>query len=368
MWKSHLIYGIGTILTIVFLGLAEWFKKKDTAKFKKWYILFLILSIMPLSIISSIRWGVGTDYFYTYYPRFFRIMGGEWFDEGKLIYNEIPFLLLNQVLAMMFTSPEPLFVITSFVFMTFLILSIDKMSKCLPLSGALIVLGNFWFISMNNVRQCCSLAIAIYAFSFFCDRKYIKAIVLSLLAMCFHATSGILIPIFVILSFKKLRKYYLEIAMGLFIVALFAFDAAKWIMELLGYGKYFEPSELQMPLYFQILLFGYLFLIIVFGRNKIKDQDDYAFPLMILSTLAFIVALESLRYQTTETMSRAVLFFSWSVIFILPYMRKLTKYKWLNWALICIAILLVCANTYYITIYLGHHEVFPYRSVFSKNF
>ena len=50
MWKSYLIYGAGTILTILFLGLAEWFKKKEE-KDKKWYILFLILSILPLSFI-----------------------------------------------------------------------------------------------------------------------------------------------------------------------------------------------------------------------------------------------------------------------------------------------------------------------------
>ena len=180
MWKSYLIYGIATILTVLFLWLAEIFKKKENFKYKKWYILFLILAILPLSLVSSLRWGIGTDYFYTYYPDFYRII------VGFKPYKEMPFIWLNLLISYFYMGPEPLFVITSFVFMTFLILSVDKMSKSMPLSGLLIVLGNYWFISMNNVRQCCALAIMIYAFSFFCEHKFVKAGLFSLLATCFH--------------------------------------------------------------------------------------------------------------------------------------------------------------------------------------
>lgn len=361
MWKTYLIYGIGTILTIFFLGLAECFKKKEE-KYKKWYIIFLILSILPLSFISGLRFGVGTDYFFTYYPRFFRIVAGE------SPYTELPFTWLNKFLSYIYMGPEPLFIITSFVFMTFMILAIDKMSKCMPLSGALIVLGNYWFISMNNVRQCCALAIMIYAFSFFCDHKFGKALILSFFASCFHLTSIILVPIFLVLSIRKYKKFDLEIMMILFVFSIFALDLAKWIMGMLGYGDYLGVEGLQMPLYAQIVLFGYLFIILLLGRNKIKDQDNYGFPLIILSLLAFLVGLESLRFQTMETMSRAILFFSWSLIFIIPYFVKLTKYKWLNIMMVCVSILLVCGYTYYITIYLGHHEVFPYQTIFNKSF
>ncbi len=360
MWKSYLIYGIATVLTVLFLWLAEIFKKKENFKYKKWYILFLILAILPLSLVSSLRWGIGTDYFYTYYPDFYRII------VGFKPYKEMPFIWLNLLISYFYMGPEPLFVITSFVFMTFLILSVDKMSKSMPLSGLLIVLGNYWFISMNNVRQCCALAIMIYTFSFFCEHKFVKAGLFSLLATCFHLSSIILIPIFLVLCLKKLRKYFLEINIVLFCFGIFALDLAKWGMGLLGYGSYFEPFGWQEPLYTQIVLFAYLFLLIVFGRNRLIKQDNYIFPLMMLCSLAFLIGLESLRFQTMETMSRAILYFSWSILFLIPYIPKLTKYRWLNWTLTIIAVILVCGYTYYITIYLGHHEVFPYRSIFDK--
>ncbi len=360
MWKSYLIYGIATVLTVLFLWLAEIFKKKENIKYKKWYILFLILAILPLSLVSSLRWGIGTDYFYTYYPDFYRII------VGFKPYKEMPFIWLNLLISYFYMGPEPLFVITSFVFMTFLILSVDKMSKSMPLSGLLIVLGNYWCISMNNVRQCCALAIMIYAFSFFCEHKFVKAGLFSLLATCFHLSSIILIPIFLVLCLKKLRKYFLEINIVLFCFGIFALDLAKWGMGLLGYGSYFEPFGWQEPLYTQIVLFAYLFLLIVFGRNRLIKQDNYIFPLMMLCSLTFLIGLESLRFQTMETMSRAILYFSWSILFLIPYIPKLTKYRWLNWTLTIIAVILVCGYTYYITIYLGHHEVFPYRSIFDK--
>ena len=137
-------------------------------------------------------------------------------------------------------------------------------------------------------------------------------------------------------------------------------------MGLLGYGSYFEPFGWQEPLYTQIVLFAYLFLLIVLGRNRLIKQDNYIFPLMMLCSLAFLIGLESLRFQTMETMSRAILYFSWSILFLIPYIPKLTKYRWLNWTLTIIAVILICGYTYYITIYLGHHEVFPYRSIFDK--
>ncbi len=360
MWESYLIYGIATLLTVVFLGLAEWFKKKEEIKYEKWYILFLILAILPLSLVSGLRWGVGTDYFYTYYPRFFQIV------TGIKPYKEYPFIWLNLLISFFYMSPEPLFVITSFVFMTFFILSIDKMSKSLPLSGLLLVLGNYWFISMNNVRQCCALAIMIYAFSFFCDHKFIKAGVFSLLATGFHLTSAVLIPIFLILSIRGLKKYFLEMNIIFLCLGIFALDFAKWAMGLFGYGGYFDPFGWQEPLYTQIILFSFLFLILLFGRNKIMNQDNYAFPLMMLCTLAFLIGLESLRFQTMETMSRAILYFSWTIIFIVPYFLKLSNHKWFNYLVTIVAILFVCGYTYYITIYLGHHEVFPYCSIFNK--
>ena len=93
MWKSYLIYGIATILTVLFLWLAEIFKKKENFKYKKWYILFLILAILPLSLVSSLRWGIGTDYFYTYYPDFYRII------VGFKPYKEMPFIWLNLLIS-----------------------------------------------------------------------------------------------------------------------------------------------------------------------------------------------------------------------------------------------------------------------------
>lgn len=369
MVVSYIIYIQGALVTALFLLLAQLFKQRslmavevgkieNKTKYKIAYISFLILSILPLAFISGFRWGVGTDYFYTYYPGFYGILAGEY------RFTEVPFLWLNKAILFFTTDIVWLFLITSFVFNIFMILSIKRMSRNWFISGLMIVLGNFFFISMNNVRQSCALAILIFSFSLFCDKKYIWGVITCGLACCFHYTSVMMLPIFIFVSFKKVKKLLPYIVLILLIFSPWYIDIAKLILAGTKYAGYLDNLGSERPQYPSLILH---FLILLFTypiHQRISDQDNYGFGLQLMNYLAFLVALESMKFPNNETMSRACSMFSWAIIFLIPYILDLTKKKWFNILIVVLLMIGVCGSTWYITIYLGHHEVFPYRSIF----
>lgn len=115
------IYLISALITGIFLYFSEFFIK-EKKKIPKIIIctFFLCTCNYSLFFVSGFRYGVGTDYFYTYFPRFYQIMGG---SNG---YTEFLFTGLNKFILLFTDEAQWLFIITSFIFVLFMMLSIKK--------------------------------------------------------------------------------------------------------------------------------------------------------------------------------------------------------------------------------------------------
>ena len=172
-----LIYSIGLIITALLMLLAQISYNKSTLvtttnekkkfNYKISYVFLIVIAILPMSLISGLRYGLGTDYFYTYFPGFYATL------VGNYPYSEHLFNYLIKSITLFTNNPQWLFIITSFIFNIFIILSIKNISKKWVISSIIYIFGNIFFISLNNVRQSCALAISIYAI-------YVKKIILNM--------------------------------------------------------------------------------------------------------------------------------------------------------------------------------------------
>ena len=113
------IYIIGVLITVMFMALAHHFYLYHSTHFvtKKINILsmvFVFFSVLPLSLISGLRKGIGTDYYFTYYRAFYSILAGDIFYKREPLFN-----YLNQFIQLFTTDAQWLFVITSFIFVFF---------------------------------------------------------------------------------------------------------------------------------------------------------------------------------------------------------------------------------------------------------
>ena len=365
--KSMSIYIGGAVLTAILLALSQLFKnlhdKCDNNKiiYNCFHYFFFILSIFPLAIISGIREHVGTDQFGGYYSAWQYILNGG----GRFPSFELGFEWIIRFIQFITKDYAWFCIITSFIFNTFLCLSIRKMSKSWWISGLMIVLGNFFFISLNNIRQCCAMAVITYAYTFIVDKKYIRGLFFSFVAVFFFHTSVIVVvPLFVIFSIKKIRFLYPVIIIIGIIGIPWYMDFAFWLSEIIGYSDYWGNHMITKPLYPYLLLHFGVFITTLFMYKKISNEDNYGFGLLVLNFITVLISIESFKYPVNEIMSRACLSFSWSVIFLIPYLKNVTKYKVVNY--ICIILLLIVAYrcTFTTSVYLGHHEVFPYQTIF----
>lgn len=370
------VYITATILSAVLMFFAYRFYKKSTfdnllfantkeignyKKNNRLYLLFFILSIVPLVFISGLRWGVGTDYFYGYYPGFYdyfyKINTG--FEEG--LYN-----VIIDFISLFSNDSVWFFIFTSLIFNSLLFISIKKMSKNWIISVIMIVAGNFFFISLNNVRQACAMAAATVAFAYACEKKLFPFILFAILTYMLHNSSIVMIVPCAFILLKKVKKLYPIIAIGLLCLTPVYFPMIKWILSFTKYADYFKYTGSDWPLIPYIVIHAVVFAVSLYMYKTI-NEDDYGFALMLLNLLALIISIISIWYRVNETMSRGCLYFSWSIIFLVPYFMKATRIKWLNISLVCIVILVACVTTWFTSVYFGHHEVFPYRFIFAKD-
>lgn len=364
------IYLISALLTGIFLFFSEFFYNKvenNTKRCRNYYlyILFFILSILPYFLISGFRYGVGTDYFYAYFPRFYQIMAGG----GE--YTEFLFTWLNKFILIFTDEAQWLFIITSLIFVVFMMLSIKKMTHHWYVGGILLLLSNVYLISLNNVRQYLAIAIGIYAFSFACDRKYIHFAVFGILSILFHYTAVCLIPIYAITlvsRYNKFRKYAFVVILCLIALSPTYIPIAKAILKNTKYMTYFENFGKPRPLYFYLIQSAAaLFVALVFYK-KISEYSNYSFGLIVCLTLATIIGILSIFNPIVETMSRACNWYYWSIIFIVPMFLDIFKKKWIGILIVTTITILMMNSSYYLFVVLGHHEILPYRFFFWKDY
>lgn len=113
----------------------------------------LIAAVSPLILLSALREGIGTDYYYTYAPRFVEIAAGE------RTYYEIGFYALNRAIALFTGHPQWLFVVTATIYGVCIFSVWYKQAADLPFCVLWLLASGEYFVSLNNVRQ--SLAAAV---------------------------------------------------------------------------------------------------------------------------------------------------------------------------------------------------------------
>jgi len=354
-----IIYVIGTILSSLLLGIANYYHNNKKNKIIE--ITLIILSILPLSVISGLRKGLGTDYYYTYFHSFYGIMAGK-----RHFSREPLFYYLNKFIQLFSTNAQWIFVFTSFIFTTFLVLSTLRMSKNWAISILIILLGNYYFVSLNNVRQACAMSIATYAFSFACDRKYIRTIIFASLSIGFHSSAIILIPIYIICGIKNIEKYcYIIILILLGFTPLYI-PLINQITNLVGYNAYFEEYN-SLPLLEYIGIYGFLFLLTILYYKKLQTMNKYTFGLLLVFTFAVIFSILSVNL-TLESTLRMTYWFSWPLIFIIPSFIKINENKIISYTftvLILVVTSFLMIKCSYIN---GWNEVFPYIDIWGHVF
>lgn len=373
-----LIYIITIALSVVFVGLSYYFRQKLNSesknseanvitirKYKALYIIFFILALLPYTLVSGLRYEVGTDYNYTYKPNFINI-----FDKDYT-YDEYPFIWLNMLLRLMTDDPAILFLIMAFLFAFFMQISVMKISKNWMMSTALVALSSYFFVSMSNSRQLVAIAILIYAFTFAVDKKPIKFLLLVFFASCFHLSSFIFLIIYPLINFKSkyVHKYWGHTyILAIILIPLITF-AFKTIISITKYSYYLEPEWSKFSwgivCHFSVSILISLYCII-YHKKLVDKYNNLAVGLIFVCFISLYISALSFFIVIPEMTTRIYMIFGWSNIFLIPMIYSVEKNKKFRIINTFILIVSVSIATYILIVVLGHHELFPYNWIFSK--
>lgn len=359
---SITIYLIQMIFASVTAGIYQSIKNKNSKFISK---IFLLMSFLSVFIISAIRFGIGTDYF-MYKSIYLTAASGVGPEQLSKLYQVEPgWATLNYLLGLVFKNGQTIFIVVALISTICVYKGIIYFDKRINTGFAIFVyLIILYLPSFNILRQGFALSILMISFKYIEEKKIVKFILILALAMSFHYTAILFLPVYYILN-KDIGKVKWIIILACVILVFINYN--DLINLIIGLGPYFEKySKYETQGFIKInktfLILQIIMLMFIAVCNKALKQKDKFMHRML--SMYYISIILSFLGSLVSFAGRADLYFSISQIIFLPYMCKnlfKEKNKIVAYVVIIIYLLIFWYICYY---YSGNNQCFPYKTIF----
>lgn len=323
----------------------------------KYSYFLMVCCWLPLFLLSGLRWGVGTDFFGTYLAGYSAVARGRPFPW------EAGYVFLNQTVSWIAGDPAGIFILTSFVFLTFTFKAIYDSSADIRLSVLLLVADGFYFQSMNGIRQWITLAMFLYSIKFIRDNKLVPYLIVILLASTVHLSALIFIPVYFLCRIRIPPRKGLLVLLVSIACMPFVRIAFNFFVSLTKYKWYLDTSYNKIDFSITDTIVGAVLLALGYFYYKNSEGDQTYSILMNLQLFALIFSVYSAAIFLAD---RLVPCFTASQLLLVPAVlsqEKSRKARVVLTFVIFVFFILTCYYTYGV---LGWSDILPYRSVFSR--
>lgn len=369
---------------------------EEAGKYRKNIAFGILISFLPLFLISALRWNVGTDTWHTYTPEYLAIksqktelseeekqilldcgkLNGKW-DLGysnekieNMTYQEcqeafqsaskhtaIGFQLLERFLLLFNADVQWLYVLTSLIILLFVYVAIWKQSSMPVLALLLFVLTSNFFLSLNIVSQFMAISICLFACTYAQERKPILFFAGVALAACFHISALVFIPVY-FLPKLKMKPLWCSVAIAaMFLIAQFAYPLISRLVQMIApqYARYLNDGAKFEWIFFAIGLA--VFAAGTYYWPKGKDRPYYK-----LWYYANVIGLLALCFSSRiPGMKRINYYFAAPHFLLLPLIVQCEEQP-MRKKLVCTAIvLLFLAETIVAVGMMNKNGVLPYQ-------
>lgn len=367
------IYGLSSAFACAFAFLAQRINKHSVkltkgqtpiswpANDRIFFIVFVLLSILPFFLLSALRYDVGTDYMYTYRPLYDNVLAGKPPSESG---GSIGRWLLTKSVIALGGGYVWLFASIAGLTLAFLFAGIYQQSPCPWMSIALFVLTEGFFISLNASMQYMGMAIVFFGFTFVQKQCFWKYALFVFLGTFFHYSTIIFLPLY-FLSKLRIRPWF-----GLIAITVLSLlnEPLRWLFAaIIRYtpfawyiGSEFNLTERLYParLIVHVVIFTVVF--IYYYRYKNSEIPKYRFFYYLELITVFLLFNRNIIPQA----DRICWTLEISHLLFLPMVIFSEQKKGLR---IFLSVLLLCTwgtLCYYEIFTQQYHEVIPYQIVF----
>lgn len=327
--------------------------------------LLILLAVLGPLLLSALRYGIGTDYFFTYIPQFNVIANG-----GQSYY-EFGFYLLNRFVASFTKSGQWLIATVSSIFMITVYFQLFEMAYNYVISIILFYLSYNYFISLNNIRQSLAAAIILIAIHALINKNEKMFIFWMIIAVSIHRVSMAFFLILIVLIINFDAWIYMLGSVTVILIGRKVFVGAISLIAsfIPRLQLYFYAEELQIynegtigGLYVLVNLIFMAVLVFIELQMKCSKTEwtrEWNFIKLNQCLLLCICGLDSIL----PAAYRIARVFSFSQFIFLP--NAVFKYgKGKKNKLILIGIIIIGMGVLFAQNYIsGAEEVFPYKSI-----
>lgn len=345
------VYLVATIASCLLYFVINIFSKKKTT-FK------IFISLLPMLIVSAIRYDVGWDYLEIYTNGFFLI------GKGYMPYyfSEVPFdKLVNLIYIISNQNPDWLFIICSTITFIFISKAIKEQSVNVIFSIALIFLIRYYFLTLNIVRQGIAMSIILCSYRYLKEKNFKKYLIMILLASCFHMMSLIYIPIYFLykIDWKKKKNIVLLVLLPILGLGLYFI-----VMKYTKYGNYigskFHSNEFLIH---EIILSGVVLLLATLQIKNVKVEKEYFYVYYVLQIITFITAIFSKILPVADRLVWMV--YGQNIFFIPLIVRNVKEIS--QRALITVCLIIIMFISVYAQVGItDSYNIIPYQTIFEK--
>lgn len=395
MIETTLIYGITFAISLIFCRIYEKVNK-NASNIKK--ILLILGIVFPPILISTIRYGIGTDYFeyMHYYDIIRKNMSISFIWE---FFSREPLYVIFTYLGHLLSGAIGINFIFACLYIFFMFQAIVYFKDKISISLALFILYlSQYLMSFNILRQMIAVAIVCFAFRYAFEKKIVKYIFWVIVAGMFHKTAYVMILLYLLnfkIDSKKVNKiYYFLIILSPIIL----FPVQKIIILIANkfniYQKYINMGT-EFNVNFLLYVLPILVLVAIKRKQILEIDKRYEFFIRLLFLQiplkffgCFIAYADRLSLYTSAVQIILVPLILRTNMNINKKEFKNSKYLsrifykhqckinellakvniYLNNELFLKVIIILWYVLYFVVMYilLKGHEVFPYQSIFTS--
>lgn len=320
--------------------------------------IFGALSVLPLIIVSALRYQVGVDY--NSYMWMHEAIG-----RGEAVHAEAGYKALSELVLKYTSDPQAIFVVTSIIILALIGVGIYCYSPQPALSLFLFVSMGYLFSSFNILRQYIAIAILFVALKFIKENKFLPYLAFVLVAMLFHKTAIIMVPLFFVVQCRFKQSYMFMMAMvgaGLIVLR----STLTNLLVTLFYPQY-AGTDLIKPLSpFEFLYYLVVFSLIIAMCFAYKHKFFEDKLNLILFNSTFFALLMYLCLSFVPEINRIAVYLELFVILLIPRLLMVEKDVKVRRVYYLLAVMLFVGFFVLSVGVMGRFEVLPYQTVFSR--
>lgn len=293
---------------------------QESKRQKRWF--YFICGTIMLFVMGLRHYSLGSTDTLNYYNAMKRALVCDSWEQFYIpVLYEKGSQFFIYALSRVFNDPQWLLVISSLIFIVSIFYFADHNSNDIPLSITLYLTLGLMMFHIQGLRQSLAMSICLFAYEQAKNKHFIRFALLVWVAMAFHQTAIVFLPVYILCRMKYLRKnlYFMCIA------TIIVVSNATKIIEMAN--AYFDRSytdTVEQGGYVSIILYAVILIFTLVFDRQIKNNSSQT-PLLYILIVGFATYL--LRYFGAVIAERISYYYVFAQLALLPNVVRITVEK-----------------------------------------